>query len=80
GRFLVLQWVPARSTWCFGLHPDGRGGTRLVSRNRLPGSGPRFRAMAAVMEPASLVMERKMLLGIKERSERGDAGAVAAEV
>ncbi|HEX5368161.1 MAG TPA: SRPBCC family protein, partial [Dehalococcoidia bacterium] len=47
GRFLVLQWVPARSTWCFGLHPDGRGGTRLVSRNRLPGSGPRFRAMAA---------------------------------
>ena len=70
GKALVLQWVPARSTWTFALYEDGRGGTRLVSRNRIPGSGPGFRASMAVMEPASLVMERKMLLGIKERAER----------
>ncbi len=45
--------------------------TRLVSRNRLRGSGPLFRlGMAAFMEPGSLIMERKMLLGIKERAER----------
>ena len=70
GRFLVLQWEPAKSTWAFGLYPvDGR--TRLVSRNRLPGSGPLFwLGMLLLMEPGSLVMERKMLQGIKERAER----------
>jgi hypothetical protein len=39
---LVLQWAPARSTWAFGLYADEEGGTRLVSRNRLPGSGLGF--------------------------------------
>lgn len=71
-RFLVLQWVPAESTWSFVLErqDDGRR-TRLLSRNRLPGSGFFFRLMAVgVMEWASLIMERKMLLGIKERAER----------
>ena len=33
----------------------------------------------AVMEPGSLVMERKMLLGIKERAERLNAERTAAE-
>jgi hypothetical protein len=83
-RFLVLQWTPARSTWVFGLYPEDGGRTRLVSRNRLPGSGPLFwLGMVAFMEPGSLVMERKMLLGIKERAERlasERAAAVAAEV
>jgi hypothetical protein len=78
-RFLVLQWVPQLSTWTFGLYPEADGRTRLVSRNRLPGSGPLFwLSMIAFMEPGSLVMERKMLLGIKERAERlkKDPGAV----
>jgi hypothetical protein len=82
-RFLVLQWTPARSTWVFGLYSED-GKTRLVSRNRLPGKGPLFwLGMVAFMEPGSLVMERKMLLGIKERAERlaRERGApVAAEV
>lgn len=70
-RFLVLQWTPARSTWAFGLYREDGGRTRLVSRNRLPGSGPLFwLGMVGFMEPGSLVMERKMLLGIKERAER----------
>jgi hypothetical protein len=69
-RFLVLQWLPAKSTWAFGLYPKDGGRTRLVSRNRLPGSGPLFwLAMVAFMEPGSLIMERKMLLGIKQRAE-----------
>ena len=41
-RSLVLQWVPARSTWSFGLYPEGDRRTRLVSRNRMPGNGPLF--------------------------------------
>jgi len=73
---LVLQWEPAGSSWAFVLQPEGDG-TRLLSRNRLPGSGPLFWLMAAIMEPASLVMERKMLLGIKERAERQAAEAPA---
>ena len=45
------------------------GKTRLISRNRF-----RLRSLApkigmATMEPASLVMERKMLRGIKQRAE-----------
>ncbi len=72
-RFLVLQWIPAKSTWAFGLYPLAGGSTRLVSRNRLPGSGPFFwLGMVAFMEPGSLIMERKMLLGIKQRAERMD--------
>jgi hypothetical protein len=69
-RALVLQWVPATSTWAFVLEPTGDGRTRLLSRNRIPGSGLGFRVGMAFMEPGSLVMERKMLEGIKERVER----------
>jgi hypothetical protein len=68
-RHLVLQWVPAKSTWAFGLYPDEHG-TRLVSRNRLLVKGlPSKVFMTGFMEPGSLVMERKMLLTIKERAE-----------
>lgn len=65
-------------TWTFLLTP-GVGGTRLISRNRL--AGPRSRLLrhlyAALMVPASLVMERKMLRGIKQRAE--EATEAAAE-
>jgi hypothetical protein len=52
--------------------PEGAA-TRLISRNRiaLPGASPAVRAMNThLMEPGSLVMERKMLLGIKQRAEQ----------
>jgi hypothetical protein len=69
-RFLVLQWVPAKSTWTFGLYPEDGGRTRLVSRNRISGSAPLFwLGMIVFMELGSLIMERKMLLGIKRRAE-----------
>jgi hypothetical protein len=60
------DWV-----WTFVLG-DADGGTRLVSRNRIAMREPSLgdRLGMAVMEPGSLVMERKMLLGIKERAER----------
>jgi hypothetical protein len=69
-RALVLQWEPGLWTWAFVIEPDGPGRCRLISRNRMAGSGPAFWAGMAFMEPASLIMERKMLLGIKERAER----------
>jgi hypothetical protein len=70
-RHLVFRWRPAMSTWAFALYPMADGTTRLVSRNRLVSTGsPFWPLMAAIMEPASLVMERKMLFGIKERADR----------
>jgi hypothetical protein len=70
-RALVLQWMPQRSTWAFVLEPVEGGATRLISRNRLPVTGPLvWLGMIVFMEPGSLIMERKMLLGIKQRAER----------
>jgi hypothetical protein len=60
------DWV-----WTFVLGPQN-GSTRLISRNRIAmkGASAGQRFGMAVMEPGSLVMERKMLRGIKERAER----------
>ena len=66
----VLAWRSddGNWVWIFVLgERDGR--TRLISRNRyrLPTLTARFGMLS--MEPGSLVMERKMLLGIKQRAE-----------
>jgi hypothetical protein len=60
------DWV-----WTFVLVPED-GSTRLISRNRIAmkGAAAGQRLGMLVMEPGSLVMERKMLLGIKQRAER----------
>ena len=71
------RWVVFRSddghwVWSFTL-VETDGWTRLLSRNRIasPDAGPIGRALnTAIMEPGSLVMERKMLHGFKERAER----------
>lgn len=52
--------------------PEGDS-TRLISRNRILSSSlaPVSRLFfTLLMEPGSLVMERKMLIGIKQRAER----------
>jgi hypothetical protein len=60
------DWV-----WTFALEPEN-GSTRLISRNRIAmkGASAGQRLGMLVMEPGSLVMERKMLRGIKQRAER----------
>src|SRR3954468_21805947 len=67
----VLAWrsEDGNWVWTFVLEPRD-GGTRLVSRNRfrLPALGARIAMLP--MEPGSLLMERKMLRGIKQRAER----------
>jgi hypothetical protein len=57
------NWV-----WSFVLRPAKRG-TRLISRNRFRTPTLASRLGMLPMEPASLLMERKMLLGIKRRAE-----------
>jgi hypothetical protein len=71
---LVLRSEDEVWVWAFGLYPE-EDSTRLVSRNRItdPRRTPVSKAFSMfVMEPGSLVMERKMLLGIKERAEKLD--------
>ena len=67
----VLAWrsEDGNWVWTFVLDGDARS-TRLVSRNRfrLPSLVARIGMLP--MEPGSLVMERKMLNGIKQRAER----------
>ena len=63
------------------LNRTGENRTRLISRNRIIGAGPGFAVGMAFMEPASLIMERKMLLGIKQRAERlKETPAIASNV
>jgi hypothetical protein len=71
-RTLAIRSTDGAWVWIFELHPDGRG-TRLISRNRIsPPGASRARRLVydLVMSPGSLIMERRMLLGIKERAER----------
>jgi hypothetical protein len=70
-RAMVLRSVDGNWVWAFGLYPEDDR-TRLVSRNRLTApSGHRgARVMNALLEPGSLIMERKMLIGIRDRAER----------
>jgi hypothetical protein len=71
-RALVVRSDDGNWVWAFALE-QGPATTRLISRNRIATPGSRWlqRAFARyVMEPGSLVMERKMLLGIKARAER----------
>ena len=71
----VLAWrsQDGNWVWSFVLHDVG-GRTRLLSRNRFRLPGIASKVAMIPMEPASLVMERKMLKGIKERAERLAAG------
>ncbi len=71
----VLAWrsEDGNWVWSFVLREDG-GLTRLISRNRFRLPTMTARIGMLPMEPGSLAMERKMLLGIKERAERLASG------
>jgi hypothetical protein len=71
-RAMVVRSQDGNWVWSFGLYSRGHS-TRLVSRNRIQQSGasPASRLFTTyVMEPGSLLMERRMLLGIKKRAEK----------
>jgi hypothetical protein len=66
---LAMRSADGNWVWTFVLE-DRRTQTRLVSRNRFRLPRLKDRIGMIPMEPSSLVMERKMLQGIKERAER----------
>lgn len=86
GRALVLGAPPDweriqaggladHTVWSFILEPRGRHVTRMIARS-LGGSGLSIREKLATYlfwEPAHFIMERAMLLGIKERAEAASA-------
>jgi hypothetical protein len=67
---LVLRAPDGSASWAFVLHEHEGDGTRVVVR---------FRASARSfgLAPVHFVMERRMLLGLKERAERLSAPNVA---
>ena len=67
----VLAWRSEDGNWVWTFALEERDGrTRLISRNRFRLPTLLSRVGMLPMEPGSLVMERKMLLGIKQRAER----------
>ena len=70
GRSLVLEPVPAGVSWAFLLR-GGDSTTRLISRVRVGvGSKVVLSTAAPLVELPWFMMERHMLLGIKQRAER----------
>ena len=69
GHVLAWRSEDGNWVWTFVLR-EHDGATRLISRNRfrLPTLAARIGMLP--MEPGSLLMERRMLRGIKERAER----------
>ena len=69
-RTLTVRFADGNWVWIFALAAED-GQTRLISRNRIatPGAAPVRLFNLLIMEPGSLIMERKMLLGIKQRAE-----------
>jgi hypothetical protein len=66
----VLAWRSEDGNWVWTFVVEHRAGrTRLISRNRFRLPTLIARIGMLPMEPGSLVMERKMLLGIKRRAE-----------
>lgn len=66
---LALRSEDGNWVWSFVLRQKD-GVTRLISRNRFRLPTLPARIGMIPMEPGSLVMERKVLLGVKQRAER----------
>ena len=65
-------------SWALVLEPDGPNATRLLARSRRRTRGRAFdRLFWSAVETVSLPMERRMMLGIRERAERATAVAPA---
>lgn len=68
---------PADATWAFVIRPIDANHTRLIHRFRF-GATPRLSGTifyTALIEIPHFVMEREMLLGIRQRAERAHAEA-----
>jgi len=83
GRSIVLREDPKDgpwdAVWSFHLAPLDAHRCRLISRSRASRSSAAGRVVALVMDPVTLLMTRRMLLGIKERAERFEQQEQAAQ-
>jgi hypothetical protein len=68
-RVLAMRSEDGNWAWSFVL-TEHNGTTRLISRNRFRLPSLTAKIGMVPMEPASLLMERRMLHGIKRRAER----------
>jgi len=68
-----LDWV-----WQFGLYPIDETRTRLVSRSRVRAHAVWARLLTHAIEPEGFLMTRRMLLGLKQRSEGLRAASIGA--
>jgi hypothetical protein len=66
---LAAQSEDSNWVWTFVIEGTQDGNTRLISRNRFRLPTLKDKIGMIPMEPASLVMERSMLYGIKKRAE-----------
>jgi hypothetical protein len=79
-RAIVLRMPDPRAersvlSWAYVLEPLEAGKTRLIFRSKFD-AAPRWAwtlAYPLLVEIPHFVMERKMILGIKERAERARA-------
>ena len=67
---LAAQSADGNWVWTFVIEGTHDGNTRLISRNRFRLPKLKDKIGMVPMEPASLLMERKMLRGIKLRAEK----------
>jgi hypothetical protein len=69
--FGVTLAEPENGSWTFVLEPVDKGATRLLIRGRMaPGRALGWRIFdRLVFEPAHFVMERRMMLGLKQLAE-----------
>jgi len=79
GEYFVVHGAPegkawVEASWLFLVEPVGEGRSRFISRYRIATSddlATRLQYGAALVEPIGFAMDRRMLLGVKERVERG---------
>ena len=73
-RVAGRPWVAA--SWLLMVAPLGAGSSRVISRYRVAHSGDRRTRLAfgpALLEPIGFAMDRRMLIGIRDRAERAPA-------
>jgi hypothetical protein len=73
------RWMAA--SWLFLVEPDGPARCRVISRYRCGTSddlSSRLQFGPAIIEPVSFAMDRRMLIGIKQRAERAQEEPLAS--
>jgi hypothetical protein len=80
-HFLVLRDEIEHGSWSFILKPIPEQKTRLIIRARgdRPASLLRWMFHLAVFEPAHFIMERKMMLNLKDLAENGPGSSQFVE-